>query len=232
MQMPNLSRFSFALTSACFLGASQFVCPAGAATYTSSSAFNTATAGDTVTVENYSSGTAGETIANHGSLDGLTYSFTAGPSGTLTGGIITDEFFSFSGLSLGRQSVGLQDFLSGDSVTVTFAAPVTAVGAFFNVNLDTGNYDLNSAAGNASAPSTFYDTDTFVFAGITSDSPFSSITLVSTGSNGNYNAPEIEFVTATATPLPAAFPLFAGGLGMIGLIAGRKKRKAAASATT
>jgi len=29
------------------------------------------------------------------------------------------------------------------------------------------------------------------------------------------------------TPLPAALPLFAGGLGVIGLIAGRKKRKAA-----
>ncbi len=34
----------------------------------------------------------------------------------------------------------------------------------------------------------------------------------------------------SATPLPAALPLFAGVLGMIGLIAGRKKRKAAASA--
>jgi hypothetical protein len=29
-----------------------------------------------------------------------------------------------------------------------------------------------------------------------------------------------------ATPLPAAFPLFAGGLGMIGLLARRRKRKA------
>ena len=29
-----------------------------------------------------------------------------------------------------------------------------------------------------------------------------------------------------ATPLPAALPLFAGGLGVLGLIAGRKKRKA------
>jgi hypothetical protein len=33
------------------------------------------------------------------------------------------------------------------------------------------------------------------------------------------------------TPLPATLPLFAGGLGMIGLIAGRKKRKAAGPAT-
>jgi hypothetical protein len=32
-----------------------------------------------------------------------------------------------------------------------------------------------------------------------------------------------------ATPLPAALPLFAGGLGVIGLLARRKKRKAPAA---
>jgi hypothetical protein len=35
---------------------------------------------------------------------------------------------------------------------------------------------------------------------------------------------------ASATPLPAALPLFAGGLGVIGLVAGRRKRKAQAAA--
>jgi hypothetical protein len=35
---------------------------------------------------------------------------------------------------------------------------------------------------------------------------------------------------ASATPLPAAFPLFAGGLGMIGFLARRKKRIALAAA--
>jgi hypothetical protein len=45
---------------------------------------------------------------------------------------------------------------------------------------------------------------------------------------GVWSGPGIAAVNAT--PLPAALPLFAGGLGMIGLIAGRKKRKAPAIA--
>jgi hypothetical protein len=37
-------------------------------------------------------------------------------------------------------------------------------------------------------------------------------------------------VELAATPLPATLPLFAGGLGMVGLLAGRRKRKNAALA--
>ena len=36
---------------------------------------------------------------------------------------------------------------------------------------------------------------------------------------------DITLNGGTATPLPAAFPLFAGGLGVIGLLARRRKRK-------
>jgi hypothetical protein len=42
----------------------------------------------------------------------------------------------------------------------------------------------------------------------------------------NYN----EGMIAVATPLPAALPLFAGGLGALGLLGWRRKRKAAAAA--
>jgi hypothetical protein len=39
-----------------------------------------------------------------------------------------------------------------------------------------------------------------------------------------------NFEDVTATPLPAALPLFAGGLGMVGFLARRKKRNARAAA--
>ena len=39
-----------------------------------------------------------------------------------------------------------------------------------------------------------------------------------------------DSASASATPLPAALPLFAGGLGLIGLLARRRKRKAQAVA--
>jgi hypothetical protein len=69
----------------------------------------------------------------------------------VNGSIITSEFNSFSGLSLGgNQSGGSQFFFGGDSVTVTFPKAVNAVGVFFNVNANSGNCDLKTPAGNVS----------------------------------------------------------------------------------
>jgi hypothetical protein len=72
-------------------------------------------------------------------------------------------------------------------------------------NLWLGNGSFNSIAG-------------FVY--LYSDDP-------NTPSNIPDGPGEPGIFTLTQTPLPAALPLFAGGLGLIGLIAGRKKRKAA-----
>jgi hypothetical protein len=100
------------------------------------------------------------------------------------GSIITDIADSFSGLSLGaNQSGGQQFFFSGDSVTVTFPTPVTAFGVFFNVNTDTGSYDLNTPGGDVSTDSATFDTKTFVFDGVTSATPFSMATFLSTGTS-------------------------------------------------
>jgi hypothetical protein len=85
-------RLAVAFVAGCLFSVGTVMHPAGAATYTSSSAFNTATAGDTLTIEQYASGTAGQLIPSGGTFDGLTYSTTgAGLFGTLNGSIITNE---------------------------------------------------------------------------------------------------------------------------------------------
>lgn len=131
--------------------------PATAAvmTYTSSSAFSTAASPNVF--ETYATGTNGQTIANGGSFDGLTYSFSSGtsPSATLTGGILTNMFNSFSGISLGgSQSVGADFFFGGNSVTVVFPTAISAVGVFFNVNANSGTYELLTPVGDATTNST------------------------------------------------------------------------------
>lgn len=46
---------------------------------------------------------------------------------------------------------------------------------------------------------------------------------------GEYRLVSSEFVNLTPVPLPAALPLLAGGLGLIGLVGWRRKRTAAAA---
>src|SRR5205085_63486 len=127
----NMRPTALGLAFACLLTYDAFVNSADATvvSFTNSAGFNAAVVGGTVIVEQYATGTNGQTIANGGNFDGLTYNFAAGPLGTLAGGIITNEFNSFSGLSAaGNQSTGQHFFFGGDQVTVVFPAPITDAG--------------------------------------------------------------------------------------------------------
>jgi hypothetical protein len=196
-------------------------------TFTNSAAFTAAATNIPLTVENYSTGVAGETIASGGAFHGLTYTFSAGPSGTLLGGIITNQFNSFSGLSLGgNQSGGAQFFFGGDSFTLTFPTPINAIDAFFNVNQNSGNYTLGTAVGSVSTGSTTYDTSTFVFDGLISTTPFTTATFSSTDTSlGSFNIPEIEFgaARAQAVPEPSSLALVCAALAAGSLTLRRRR---------
>lgn len=197
---------------------------AHATAFTSSTAFLAATSG--LTTEDYASTTAGTLIADGGALDGLTYSFST--RGGL-GGVITDHYYSFSGLSLGaKQASGpltnADFFYGGDSFTITFAHPETAVGIFANVNLNSGTYTLSAGSDTATTDSLVDDTNTFVFVGLTSATPFTSVTFRSNDTSlGSYNIPEILYGgTSNAVPEPMSLALL--GLGTLGLAVVRRRR--------
>ena len=122
-------------------------------------------------------------------------------------------------------SCGTKDTASG-TITLTFSSLELIVGT--NTYTETGGPFTASATYMADYKN---DTDSVTW---------SSSVIPVTFSNGEvvditlYNAsdwtidPEISFTVVSQTPLPAALPLFIGGLGVMGLFGRRRKRQAAA----
>ncbi len=122
------------------------------------------------------------------------------------------------------------------NVTLTFTEAGGVTGSLTELAIYEAKYGGSPLAGCTNSGSG--DTDCIVWKGA-SDTPTGSVILAATLSNGNiidvdfYNAqdwsisPTISF-DLTPTPLPGALPLFAGGLGVVGLITQRRKRKVAA----
>ena len=129
---------------------------------------------------------------------------------------------------------GGHDFLTntyaGDSftgvyeLTISLSSYVTAFGLDFGTSASGQDVSFglsNGATASTTTTQSFFDGLEFI--GFTSSTPFDTITLSVTGPNG-WGVEDITTAVA-ATPLPAALPLFAGGLGMVGLLARRRKRK-------
>lgn len=216
MRIEKLLTAAFLLTSSAALAD---------VTFTSSAAFEAAITGNPTLVENYGTFTAGTLIAPGSTFDGITYtSFNLGANGNE--GFISNQFNSFSGLSLGadENNGAAQFFFDADSFDITFA-PTYAIGVFFNVNANSGTFGITTPAGDASTGSASYDTGTFVFAGLISTTPFTSAEIFSdSGGAGtaSYNIPEIIL---TGTPEPATSVTSALGAGFLAALLLLKRRR-------
>jgi hypothetical protein len=156
--------------------------------------------------------------------------YTPAGSNAYPGVVLTSPGFTFGDNAAGGT---LNDKWYFNFTAPTFLATADATnsdGAYNNFQLSLYNATTNALvlAGNvANAPVDYSKL------GPTTIAPgFYYLQLVGTGLAG-FTAPEVVGgnlnVQASPVPLPAALPMFATGLGMLGLLAARRKKKATRS---
>jgi len=129
----------------------------------------------------------------------------------LSGGAVDVYFGSLSGPdNFGSGGVTFADNFSGPVVFINGRGVPDVVGV-------PSGYTSDSALGPSSD---IFDNTNFAVLGITPG------TYVWTWGSGADQSFTLEIEAPTATPLPAALPLFATGLGGLGLLSWRRKRKA------
>jgi hypothetical protein len=110
-----------------------------------------------------------------------------------------------------------------DSLSILWGSPDSYNTLSFYSGLNGTGTDLFNITGSALELQTYgHDLVDFTMTGGT----FQSVVLTSSGNAFEFaDLEDSPFInTALATPLPAALPLFAGGLGVIGVCARRRKR--------
>ncbi len=190
---------------------------------------------------------------NVGTVNPASYTFTATSTGDIVG-----YFYSFSaadtdeiamsldgGATITSAGYGLVNQTSTPGVTSFNFGEVTAgqTLTFILYNENTGSYISSNASSNADSDQHVYSQpyltgQTYSVAEIP-DGTFVAFEdlLASQNSDFDYNDDafvftdlSIETGTQSTTPLPATLPLFASGLGALGLLGWRRKRKAQATA--
>ncbi len=137
------------------------------------------------------------------------------------GGYQQPGFASLPYTAIESNSTATYDFAPSNNLSILWGSPDSwNILSFYSLPNGSGT-ELYSIVGNSLLIQTYgHDLVDFAFSGVT----FQSVVLTDTTN------PAFEFANLQATPLPAALPLFAGGLATIGLLARRSKRKNATAA--
>ncbi|HUJ33195.1 MAG TPA: PEP-CTERM sorting domain-containing protein [Candidatus Acidoferrum sp.] len=208
--------------------------PAFADTFTSSSSFNSAISGMSgVTTASFDTDTPGD-IAQGATVDGITFNYNIdGGLGSLA---ISNLFDTTSGTNyLGSDDPTTGALFPGDSITMSFASPVNALGLFIiggpysdgDFTLDIGT---DTALSSSVLEETLGDGGEVIFLGITSTTGFSSATLsLDSGAFELWNVDDITTAGGTPgtggggvpTPEPSTVVLLAAGLA----VCARRARK-------
>ena len=185
------------------------------------------------------------TFAATSSAPALNYNFGGGLTATFTGGVIlTNETSQTTDNS---NVFATCNFCGGPTMTnplvVTFSQPIQNFQIDI-LNAIAGDYEVSDNAGNTdffNLPTTggslqtvgFAATGTVVDIAYLNDAYNIANSVYGPG-NWDFAIDNVTFdqpLSTSATPLPATLPLFAGGLGAMGLFGWRRKRKNAAAIT-
>ena len=182
------------------------------------------------TTYNFDTLAAGTTIADGSTLDGATFSYTLSPPGSPS--ILVDNVFDTTSPDnyLGTDD-GSGAFVGGDGFTMSFDQTMRAIGLYVisaDLILD-GDFTVTTSSGQSvsntgAADVTLTDGDAY-FLGLIEDDfsmGFDSITLTTFDAEYLFN---VDDITVSPVPLPAAVWLMGSGMLLLTGIARRTQNK-------
>jgi len=191
--------------------------PAFADAFTDSASFQAAIAGlGTASTATFDDLAAGTIISEGGTADGITFHYS--PAVGTANLAISNLFDTTSSPNyLGSDDPTTGAFFAGDSITMSFASPIRALGMFIILASDSAAGDFTLDIGSAQASSSGVVQQTLLggqvlFLGITGQTDFSSATI-SLDSHAGYIW-NVDDIVSAPTPEPGTLTLMATGLAL------------------